>query len=489
MSTQAAQPAQEQEMSIKAILAPLIAIIIGLFMVILDGTAMNVALPKLTKDFGSTFNIAQWTVTGYALAQAAVIPLAGWLSDRFGAKRVFLISVGLFTIGSFLCALATTIDQLIIYRVIQGLGGGVVMPIAMAFTYRLAPPGKVGAVMGMMGIPILLAPALGPIVAGWLVDYATWHWIFYINIPIGIIGILVGLRTLPSIERQTVPALDSLGIILGPLAFAGLSYGVSQGANSWTADKTLIGIAVGALALILFVIVELRRENPLLELRVFRSSDFTRGILIQWIMTISLFGTMFMVPIFLQEGKGLEAFDTGLLMLPQALAAGLFMPIGGKLFDKIGARPVVLIGMTIIAVAAFLLSGVGLEDKNSAMILPLILLGAGMGLSMMPINTHLIQSSPQNLVGRVTSLTNAAQQVWSSLAVSGLMTIMTSRLKTYMSDGTTDQITAGTRAFNDTFLFLVGFAILGFVFAIFLRRPKHASQSAEAAEPAPMIMH
>ncbi len=489
MSTQAAQPAQGQEMSIKAILAPLIAIIIGLFMVILDGTAMNVALPKLTSDFNSKINIAQWTVTGYALAQAAVIPLAGWLSDRFGAKRVFLISVGLFTIGSFLCALATSIDQLIIYRVIQGLGGGVVMPIAMAFTYRLAPPGKVGAVMGMMGIPILLAPALGPIVAGWLVDYATWHWIFYINIPIGIIGILVGLRTLPNIEKQTVPALDSLGIILGPLAFAGLSYGVSEGANGWDSEKTMIGIVVGAIALILFVIVELRRENPLLELRVFRSSDFTRGILIQWIMTISLFGTMFMVPIFLQMGKGLEAFDTGLLMLPQALAAGLFMPIGGKLFDKIGARPVVLLGMTIIAIAAFLLSGVGLEDKNSAMILPLVLLGAGMGLSMMPINTHLIQSSPQNLVGRVTSLTNAAQQVWSSLAVSGLMTIMTSRLKRYMSDGTTDQIAAGTKAFNDTFLFLVGFAILGFVFAIFLRRPKNASQNVEAAEPAPMIMH
>jgi len=458
-------------------------------MVILDGTAMNVALPKLTEDFNSTINIAQWTVTGYALAQAAVIPLAGWLSDRFGAKRVFLTSVALFTVGSFLCGLATTMDQLIIYRVLQGIGGGMVGPIAMAFTYRLAPPGKVGAVMGMMGIPILLAPALGPIVSGWFVDYATWHWIFYINIPIGIIGVLIGLRTLPNIERQTVAALDSLGIILGPLAFAGLSYGVSEGAYGWTSDKTLIGIGVGAVALILFVIVELRRQNPLLELRVFRSSDFTRGIIIQWIMTISLFGTMFMVPIFLQMGKGLEAFDTGLLMLPQALAAGLFMPIGGKLFDKIGARPVVLIGMAIIAVAAFLLSGVELTDKNSAMILPLILLGAGMGLSMMPINTHLIQSSPQNLVGRVTSLTNAAQQVWSSLAVAGLMTIMTSRLKTHTADAAMDPVVAGTKAFNDTFLYLVGFALLGVLVALFLRKPKNAPQAGDTTEPAPMMMH
>jgi len=175
----------EAPQSIKDILVPLIAIIIGLFMVILDGTAMNVALPGLVLEFDSTLGLLQWTVTGYALAQAAVIPLAGWLSDRFGAKRIFLISVALFTVGSLLCALATSPIQLIIYRVLQGMGGGMVMPIAMAFTYRLSPPGKVGAVMGMMGIPILLAPALGPIIAGALVDFATWQWIFIINLPIG----------------------------------------------------------------------------------------------------------------------------------------------------------------------------------------------------------------------------------------------------------------------------------------------------------------
>ncbi|MDQ0878710.1 EmrB/QacA subfamily drug resistance transporter [Paenibacillus sp. V4I3] len=222
--------AAEAPFSMRSILGPLVAIVVGIFMVILDGTAVNVALPKLQEEFNLlNLSLVQWTVIGYALAQAAVIPLAGWLSDRFGAKKIFLISVGLFTIGSGLCALANSVEMLITFRIIQGLGGGVVVPIAMAFIYRLSPPGKVGAVMGMMGIPILLGPALGPVVAGWLVEYHSWQWIFLINLPIGVIGIILGIRTLPNIQRQSVASLDLLGMLLGPIAFAALVYGVSNG--------------------------------------------------------------------------------------------------------------------------------------------------------------------------------------------------------------------------------------------------------------------
>lgn len=480
MSTHAAPgTTAEEPFSIRSILAPLVAIIVGLFMVILDGTAVNVALPGLVQQFESSLSVVQWTVTGYALAQAAVIPLAGWLSDRFGAKRIFLISVGMFTIGSLLCALATDVSQLIAYRILQGLGGGMVMPIAMAFTYRLSPPSKVGAVMGMMGIPILLAPALGPVLAGWLVDYATWKWIFLINIPIGIIGILVGVKTLPSIERQSVASLDLLGMLLAPIAFAALSYGVSEGGTSWTSAKTIAGIAIGAVALILFTIVELRRSNPLLELRVFRSRDFTRGIIVQWIAQIALFGTLFMIPLFLQQAKGYTAFDTGLIMLPQAISAAVFMPIGGKLYDRLGARPLVVIGMLIVTSAAYIMSGVEAEDGVIMMMIPLALLGAGMGISMMPLNTHLIQSAPPSLVSRVTSLTNAAQQVMTSFAVAGLATIVTSRMKTYSADTTHSLIESWAFSFGDTFLVLTCVAILGALIALLLRKPKQAAASSE----------
>ncbi|WP_100489070.1 MDR family MFS transporter [Sporolactobacillus pectinivorans] len=479
MSLETTEKEQDQVTSLRKLIAPLLAIIVGMFMVILDGTAMNVALPGLVTDFHSKISVVQWAVTGYALAQAAVIPLAGWLSDRFGAKRVFLFSVMMFTIGSGLCALAAGIDQLIFFRIIQGLGGGMVAPIAMAFTYRLSPPEKVGAVMGMIGIPMLLAPALGPVLSGWLVDYASWHWIFLINLPIGVIAILVGIRTLPNLARQSVPALDFLGILLAPIAFASITYGVSEGGTSWTSFKTLAGLIVGAAALILFVINELRqKKQPLLELRVFRSGDFTRGIIVQWITQIALFGTMFLIPLFLQQGKGFSAFHSGLTTLPQAIAAGIFMPVGGRLYDRFGARPVVATGLVFVTSSAFLLSGISAQDGAEKLILPLALLGAGMGLSMMPLNTHIIQSAPRNIVSRVTSLTNSAQQVMMSFAVAGLSTILSDRLKEHMQNGS-KPLQALSSSFGDTFFVLMGIAIIGMILSLLLKRPKKVKETDE----------
>ncbi|MFC5699764.1 DHA2 family efflux MFS transporter permease subunit [Cohnella faecalis] len=476
-------------LSMKQIIGPLVAIIVGLFMVILDGTAVNVALPQLAREFNqSNFSLLQWTVTGYALAQAAVIPLAGWLSDRFGAKRVFLISIGLFTIGSGLCALANSVEMLIAFRILQGLGGGVVMPISMAFIYRLAPSDKVGQVMGMMGIPILLAPALGPVLAGWLVEKATWEWIFLVNLPIGVIGVLLGIRTLPNIARQSVPGLDLPGIILAPIAFAALVYGVSEGGSftaegesKWTAATTLTGISVGVVALVLFVIIELTRKNPLLELRVFRSGNFTRGIVVQWISQMAMFGTMFLVPLFLQQAQGYSPIKTGLLMLPQALASAVFMPIGGKLSDKFGARPLVVVGMIITTGAAILLSNISADSSDLSIMLPLGMLGAGMGLFMMPLNTHLIQSAPQNLVGRVTSLTNATQQVMMSFAVAGLTTISTTRMQDLLIDQGKKAVDLPiyADAFGYTFGILMYVAIVGGVLGLLLKRPKNVSGEGE----------
>ncbi|MFX3634916.1 MAG: MDR family MFS transporter [Candidatus Pristimantibacillus sp.] len=475
--------------SIRSIIAPLLAIIVGMFMVILDGTAMNVAIPQLSEDFGgASFTLIQWTVTGYALAQAAVIPLAGWLSDRFGAKQIFLISIVLFTLGSALCALATTAEQLIVYRIIQGLGGGMVAPIAMAFTYRLSPPGKQGAVMGMIGIPMLLAPALGPVLAGWLVDYHSWHWIFLINLPIGVIAVIIGIRTLPVIKRQSVPQLDILGMIFAPLAFAGLAYGVSEGSTDWGSVKTLTGLIVGGISLIIFIIVELNRRQPLLELRVFASSNFTRGIIVQWISQIALFGTLFLFPVFLQTVKGYTALETGLILLPQALAAGLFMPISGKLFDKIGARPLVIAGLGLVTIGAFLLSNISANAGIGSYMVPLILLGAGMGLSMMPLNTHIIQSAPIELVSRVTSLTSAAQQVMTSFAVAGLATILARRAEHYVTAGVNPADIASS-SYGDVFLVLTCIGVVGTLVGFLLTKPRQVEGQGKTEAPIMMGGH
>lgn len=414
---------------LSSIMAPLIAIIVGVFMVVLDSTAVNVALPKLVIDFNSTLSTLQWTVTGYALAQAAVIPLAGWLSDRYGAKPLFIASVILFTAGSALCSTATSANMLIAFRVLQGLGGGFVLPVAMSFTYRLSPPEKTGVVMGMMGVPILFAPAIGPVLAGWLVEYQSWRWIFLINLPVGVIGVLLALRSLPVLARQAVATLDVMGAILGPLAFASLSYGISQGSSSWTSSQTIGGIAIGLVSLIGFIIVEMRVANPLLQLNVFQSLDFDLGIVTQWVGQFALFGGIFLIPLFLQQVRGYGAFDTGIALLPQALASAVFMPIGGVLFDRIGARPLVVAGCSLMVGASLMLTHLTIATQRQDLIVPLAMYGMGMGLMMMPLNTHLINAASRSLVSRVTALTNALQQVVNSLTIAALATILTSQAK------------------------------------------------------------
>ncbi|MDB5075852.1 MAG: transporter [Chloroflexi bacterium] len=507
MATQSLGAAPGAPFSMRSILGPLLTIIVGMFMVILDTTAVNVALPTFVKDFHSTLPSLQWVLTGYMLAQAAVIPLAGWLSDRFGAKRLFLIALTLFTIGSALCATAQNTNMLILFRVLQGLGGGFVMPIGMAYTYRLSPPEKRGVVMGTIGIPILFAPALGPTLAGWLVQYASWHWIFLINVPIGVLALFLGTRKLPFVNPQAAGELDLPGIVLGPLSFVLLSYGVSEGATSWTSANTLTGLIGGAIALVSFVLVELRSTKPLLELRVFRSIDFTLGVIVQWVCQIALLGGIFLVPLFLQQVRGYGPFDTGLVMIAQALTAAVFMPIGGRLFDKIGVRPLAIVGMTSVAVGTYLLSRLSGTTQGTDLIVPLMLRGAGMSLVMMPLSTHVLNAAPRNLVSRVTSLTAALQNVVGSLAIAGLATVVASRPSFHTATAQVQALTAKAQAaaaktpghkvpqngfqmptsiadlfasaFSDTLMIVMGISAVGILLSFTLRR-NHAAQAAVA---------
>lgn len=505
-----------EEFRITRILVPLIAIIAGVFMVVLDNTVMNVALPKLVTDFHTQLPTLQWTITAYTLAQATVIPLSGWLSDRFGAKWIFLTSTVLFTIGSVLCATPHSAGLLIFFRVLQGIGGGSVLPVGMAYVYKLSPPHRVGAVMGMMGIPVLFAPALGPVVAGWLVQYHSWRFIFLLNLPIGIICLIAGVRSLPASVKEKAASFDLWGTIFAPIAFAALSYGVSEGASSWTSAKALIGIIGGGFFLILFIIAELRAKTPLLELRVFRSVDFSLAIVVQWVGQFALFGALFLVPQFLQQARGYGAFDTGLILLPQALASGFLMPFGGVLFDKIGARWLVVIGLGLVSGAVFQLSHVSPTTVGHNLIIPLIMSGAGMGLMMMPLTTHLMNKAPRDLASRVTSLSSALQQVVNSLAVATLVTILTSRVKVHTTSvqeslaargvhipvgigsltGAASKpstanmspqqlhllhivsqrlIGAGVHGFDDTFHIMLFVAIVGALLGLLLRRDKKRS--------------
>jgi EmrB/QacA subfamily drug resistance transporter len=419
--------------------------------------------------------------------------------------------------------------MLIGFRVLQGLGGGMLMPIAMSFIYRMAPPEKRGAVMGALGVPMLLAPAVGPVLGGWLVQYANWNYIFLINVPVGIVAVLVGLRWLPALPAlSSVGALDVAGMILGPLAFASLSYGITESSSAgWTGTSTLVGLTVGGVALLAFILRELSTAEPLLELRVFRSRDFSLTILTQWVGQSALFGAMFLIPLFLQQLRGYGPFDTGLYMLPQAVGAMIFMPIGGRLFDRIGARLPVVAGLALVAVSTWFLAQVSVTTTGEELRVPLFLRGMGMGLMMMPLNTHLLNSAPRNLISRVTALTGALQNVVSSFAIASLATILASRvtyhltnvadLASYQSSAVHKVLAnlphggalpagtgvsalpaaaqaavhhlvglyAATAAFADTFLVATAGAVVGVLLALTIRKPAAVPQTEQVAAGAP----
>ncbi|MFB5761335.1 DHA2 family efflux MFS transporter permease subunit [Paenibacillus medicaginis] len=474
-SSNSLQLESNQEFSVKTILAPLLAVVIGMMMVILDNTIVNVAVPNLQEYFGSSLQLIQWTITGYTLALSAVIPLAGWMIDKFGAKRIFLISIALFTLGSILCALASTPEQLIWFRITQGIGGGMISPIGITLIFKMAPEDKRGAVMSVLGIPMLLAPVIGPVLSGWLIEVASWHWIFLINLPIGIVAFIVGAKYLPVLERQKTPALDILGMILAPIAFAMLAFGVSEGGTDWGSARTLTGLIVGGAALLLFVIVELLHKQPLLELRVFRSSDFTRSIITTWIAQVALFGSILMIPLYLQNVRGFTPLESGLTTLPMEICAVIFMPLGGRLFDKLGIRPIALTGLSLITVALFSLSMIELDTPVPWMMVPIGLLGAGMGFCMMSLNTHVLKSAPKRLVSRVTPLTSASQQVVMSFAIAGLTGYLASRVNFHMSEAggrSSNALHNLSQAYGSTFLLIAIIAAAGTLLSIILREPR-----------------
>jgi EmrB/QacA subfamily drug resistance transporter len=480
------------DFSLKAIMPPLIAIIVGMIMVILDSTVVNNAIPKLVEYFDTDLKTIQWTVTGYTLALSAVIPLAGWMADKFGSKQIFMITIALFTIGSVLCGIAQTPEQLIIYRIIQGLGGGMVGPIGMAMVFKLAPPERRGSIMGVLGVPMLIAPAFGPVLSGWLVDSVSWHWIFIINLRIGIIAFILGYKYLPKSDRHAAPHLDVIGMCLAPIAFSMLAYGVSEGGTSWSRASTITGLTVGGIALILFIFVELAQKQPLLELKVFKSSDFTRSIIMTWIVQLPLFGTMLIVPLYLQGVMHYTALETGWILMPYALCAGLGMPISGRLFDKIGARPLAIAGLTVITISLFILSGISVDTSLWVIILCICILGLGMGFTMMPLNTHVLNSARRSLVSRVTPLTTAASQVVLSFAAAGLTGYLTTQITSHAASAGADAnpLNAVVAGYGDTFFLSACLVTAGVALSLLLRKPKHQEEegTASADNPGPAVM-
>jgi len=458
----------------------LAVVLTGTIMTILDSTIVNIAIPTLQKDLhAGSYNDIAWVVTGYLLAQGAVIPMTGWATDRFGTKRLYLITIALFTLASMACGVAQNLPELILFRVLQGVGGGMLMPIGMTIIMQAVGPQEMGKMMGIFGVPMLIAPALGPVLGGWFVQDFTWRLIFYVNVPIGIIGLIAASRYLVETHTTRGLRLDAFALVTATPAVVALMYAVDQSTSlGWSSPLVLSLLAGSTVFFAAFVLSQLRRRRlatqlmlplaigmlsagvafaladgwtsisalamfggallaaaairlglrdtaePLLHLELFKDGTFSWAMVLSLIVVTVMFGSMLLIPLYLQEVHGYNALETGLLLLPQAATAAFAMPVGGALTDRWGPRPVVLTGMVLLAVGGVLLAQIHADSPVSLVIGALLLRGFAMGFSMMPTMSAALARVPRQYASRASSITNSLQRIGSSIGIAVLVTIL-----------------------------------------------------------------
>lgn len=421
-------------------------VVLGMIMSILDITVVNVALPTFQTELSSdgeeiAYSTVAWTVTGYTLALAAVIPLTGWAADRFGTKKLFIAAIALFTLGSALCASAWSIESLIGFRVLQGLGGGMLMPLGMTIMTRAAGPHRMGKLMAILGVPMLLGPILGPIIGGLLIDKASWHWVFLINLPLGVITIVYALFALPKDHVNPTESFDFVGMLLMSPGLALFLYGISSipATGTVAATKVLLPGIVGLVLIVAFVLWSFRPKHPLLDLRLFKDRQFTVSIIIMFLFAGAFFGALLLVPTYFQQVRGESVLKAGLLIAPQGLGAMLVMPIAGTLADKVPVGRTVPFGFVGLIVGMIGLAASTSPDTPIWRICAwLFVLGLGMGGTMMPIFTAALRTLTEHEVARGSTLLNVIQQIASSTGVAIISVVLTNRLNG------SDAVTAGT---------------------------------------------
>ena len=404
-------------------------VVLGAIMSILDITVVSVAQPTFQTTFDSSPAQVAWTMTGYTLALASVIPLTGWAADRFGTKRLYMLAVGLFTAGSVLCASATSIEMLVGFRVLQGLGGGMLMPLGMTIMTRAAGPNRIGRVMAVLGIPMLLGPIFGPILGGWLIDAASWHWIFLINLPIGAIALVYALVVLPKDNPTPSETFDFLGMLMLSPGLALFLFGVSSIPEKGTiwATKVLVPMVIGLVLVTLFVLRTLFRspEHPLIDLRLFRHRALSIAVVTMSLFAIAFFGASLLFPSYFLQVRGETTLQAGLLLAPQGIGAMITMPIAGILTDKIGPGRIVMTGIVTIVIGMSVFTQVDVNTSYALLLGALFVMGMGMGATMMPIMTSALQTLKDHEIARGSTLMNITQQVSASIGTALFSVILT----------------------------------------------------------------
>ena len=496
---EAANPAEEP--IDRALLAVASVVVLGTIMSILDTTVVNVAINTLSSDFHTTLTTIQWVATGYTLALATVIPLTGWVADRFGTKRLYMISIALFLAGSAASGLAWSAGSIIGFRVLQGLGGGMIMPAGMTILTRAAGPARIGRVMSIIGVPMLLGPIIGPILGGWLVADVSWRWIFFINVPIGILALVLAARILPRDVPEHGQRLDFVDLVLLSPGLALTIYGLAEtNASGGFGSVKVLGPLIAGLALLAgFVWHALRARDPLIDLRLFKDRTFATSATTLVLVAISVFGSFLLLPLYFQAVRGASALESGLLLAPQGFGAMLAMPLAGQLADRTGSGRIVPFGLLATIAAVLGLTQISATTSYWWTSVDMFVFGLGMGFTMMPTFSGAMQSIGRQAVARASTALNILQQTGASIGTAVLTVLLASELTSRLGGaghgglGASTHLSAAARhvvapkmasAFGHTFWWALGLLLVALVSSAAL--PKH--KIATALDEAPMAV-
>ncbi|MFD2752051.1 MDR family MFS transporter [Virgibacillus siamensis] len=448
-------------------------ILAGAFVVILNQTLLNTAIPKIMGDLSVSAATAQWLTTGFQLTNGVMIPVTAFLIEKFSTRKLFLTAMILFAAGTLTAAIAPTFPVLLAARVLQASGAGIMIPLMQTIFLLIFPVEKRGAAMGMVGLVIAFAPAIGPTLSGWIVESHSWRVLFYMILPIALLDIVFAFFALKNVTKLTHPKIDLTSIVLSSFGFGGLLFGFSSAGNDgWESTKVTVALIIGALALGLFIWRQLTLEKPMLEFRVFKNKIFALSVFIGMMVMVSMIGVELLLPLYMQNALDYTAFESGLLLLPGAIVMGIMSPITGRIFDKIGARPLAIIGLTIVAVMTFLFSQMSASSSYLYMMVVYAIRMFGISLVMMPIMTAGLNQLPNHMIPHGTAMNNTMRQVAGSIGTASLITVMTNNSKEAAHQGLSHPMIQGM---SDAFMLAAIIAVVALIMSFFIK-PMNASK-------------
>ena len=463
----------------------IIAILLaGAFVSILNSTLLNVALPSMMTDFKVEPTTIQWLATGYMLINGIIIPTTAYLIQKYSVRQLFITAMILFTIGTVFSGFAPSFAVLLTGRMIQAAGSAIMMPLLMNVLLTSFPIEKRGSAMGILGLVMTFAPAIGPTLSGWIIEHYEWRFLFYMIIPFAVIVLLFAIFKLKDRKERSNASLDTLSVIYSSIGFGGLLYGFSSAGEKGWGDIEVYGtLVVGTIALILLVIRQFKLEKPMLDFRVYKYPMFSLASVISIVVNMAMFSAMILMPIYLQNLRGISPLDSGLLMLPGAIIMGIMSPITGKLFDKFGGRILAIIGLSITVITTYLFSQLTLDTTYGSLIAIYSIRMFGMSMVMMPVMTNGMNALPARMNPHGTAVNNTLNQVSGAIGSALLVSVMTSRTKVHIDElGPQGIVQATVEGINDAFFIATFIAALALVLAFFVKRPKRADEPVQSQE-------